>query len=225
MKEEFEYYNFFKTPNDLIDETKEGLRGNRGRSLAINLIFWLSKLCFFAGITLLIIAILNLNNYAFNLILFLILGFVFLLISILTYGPLKVSQCKHSINMVENTNPKFKDIGFGFKNKYFRNVFYGVSLVFVYLLNLILLIFPFVKKFINYQISGYILAENLEITAGEALKLSTKLSKGNFARYFKVFIKFIPEFLLCIPTILIYSLWLRPKYNATIYCYYKDIKD
>lgn len=225
MREEFEYYNFFKTPNILIEDAKEGIKGNRGKSLAINFIFWLSKLSFFAGLILLILAVANINNINFNLITFLILGFIFLLLSTLTYGPLKVSQCKHSINMVENTNPKFKDLAFGFKNKYFRNVFYGISLVFVYLFNLILLILPFVNKFINYQISGYILAENNDISVGEALRISTKLSKGHSIRFLKVFVKFIPEMLLCIPTILVYSLWLRPKYNATIYCYYKDIKE
>jgi len=224
MKDNIEIYNFFKTPKELKEIAKEGVKGNRGKSLAINLFFILSKLCFFSFITFLILILFNLNNYQFNLILFVILSVVTLLISMLTYGPLKVSQCKHSINMVENTNPKFKDIAFGFKNKYARNVGYGISLVFIYLFNIILLIFPFVKKYIHYQISGYILAEDLNIKSGEALKLATKYSKGHSKKYLSVFFSFIPRFLLCLPTAFIYSLWLRPKFNATIYCYYQDIK-
>lgn len=223
--EEILYYNFFKTPTKLKEEAKEGLKGHKGKSLAINLIFWLSKLCFFAGITLLIIGLVNLKNVNFNLILFLILSIVFLLISILTYGPLKVSQCHHSINLVENTNPKFSDIAYGFKNRYFRNVFYGVSIIFVYLFNFILLIVPFVTKYISYQISGYILAENLDKSISEALKESTKLSKGQKGKYAKLFASFIPDFILCLFSILVYSLFLRPKFNAAVYCYYRDIKE
>jgi len=224
MKEDMEIYDFFKTPKELNLLAKEGLRGNRGKSLGINLIFWLSKLCFFASIVFLILILINLNNYQFNLILFITLTLVTLLISLFSYGPLKISQCKHSMNMVENTNPKFKDIIFGFQNKYLRNVGYGISLIFIYFINLILLVVPFVNKYIHYQISGYILAENNDMKIGEALKLSTKLSKGHISKYLKLFFNFIPEFLLCVPTVFIYSLWLRPKFNAVVYCYYKDIK-
>lgn len=224
MENELEIYDFFKTPNILRKETKEGLKDNRRKSLGLNLIFWLVKLSFFATITFLFLILVNLNNYNFNLILFVALFIITLIISIFTYGPLKVSQCKHSINMIENTNPKFSDILFGFKNKYFRNVAYGISLFFIYLINLVLLIFPFAIKYIQYQISGYILAENLDLKLGEALKLSKNFSKGHYKKYLKLFLSFTKEFLLCLPTLYIYSLWLRPKFNAAVYCYYRDIK-
>lgn len=223
MKDDIKY-NFFKTPKDLKMLAKEGMKGNTDSCLAINFLFFLSKLCFFASLIFLILILINFNNYQFNLILFSILLLATLLISIFTYGPLKISCCYHSINMVENSNPKFSDISFGFKNKYFRNVGYGFSLVFVYLFNLILLIFPFINKYIHYQISGYILAEDINLSVGDALRLSTKFSKGHSNKYIKLVFSFIPEFLLCLPTAYIYSLWLRPKFNATIYCYYKDLK-
>lgn len=224
MREDVLNYNFFKKPADLKFMAKEGLRGNRGKSLAINLVFFLSKLCFYASLTFFIIILINLRNYDFNLILYAILAMSTLLITILTFGPLKISCCYHSINMVENTSPKFADIFFGFKNRYFRNVGYSFSLFFIYLLNLILLIVPFVNKYIHYQISGYILAEDINKSVGEALKLSTDFSKGHSKKFIKLFFSFFGEFLLCIPTAYIYSLWLRPKYSATVYCYYKDIK-
>lgn len=222
--EEIEIYDFFKTHKQLREMANEALKGNRGKSLALNLILWLSKLCFFASIVFLIIILLNFRNFEFNLILYIILFALSLLISIFTYGPLKVSQCKHSINMVNNTNPLFKDISYGFSNKYLRNVGYGITLVFIYLINIILLIVPFIGKYINYQISGFILAENDEIKVGEALKLSTLYSKGYKNKFFKLFFSFVPEFLLCLVTAFIYSLWLRPKFNSALCCYYYDIK-
>lgn len=224
MEENFELYNFFKTPKELKQQAKEGLKYNRGKSMFINLMFWFSKLCFFGFLTLLLVALFNLNNPLFNLSLFIILAIILMLISALTYGPLKISQCKHSINMVENTHPQASDIAYGFKKKYFRNVFYGISLVFLYLFNLIMLIFPFVSKYIHYQISGYILAENENFTVGEAFRESTKLSKGFNKKYLKVLLSFAGKFALCIISVYVFSLWIRPYFNATIYCYYKDIK-
>lgn len=220
-----EKYNFFKSTNELISQAKEGLIGNKGSSLVINLFYFLSKLFFFAGLTLTVFAIFNISNYAFNLTLFLSLGLGFLFVAILTYGPIKVSVCRNALNMINNTNPKAKDIWFGFRNKYFRNVWFGICLFFAYLFNLILLIFPFFFKYFSYQIAGFILAEDQEISAVKALKFATKMSKGYRKTYVKILFKFIPQMLLCLVTGYIFSLWLRPKFNATVGCYYLDIKN
>ena len=218
-------YDFFKTPNQLILEAKEGLIGNKGSSLVVNFIYFLSKIMFFVALSILIYTFVSFNSYALNKSLFLGLGLGFLFASMLTYGPLRVSVCKNAVNMVKNTNPKAKDVWFGFKNKYFRNVWFGICLFFVYLFSLILLVFPFVIKHISYQVAGFILAEDNEISAIKALKLSSKMTKGYRKTYIKIFFKFIPLMLLCIITAYIYSLWLRPKFNATTACYYLDIKD
>lgn len=222
MEKDYKLYDFFKTPDELSADAKEALKGNKKHSLAINFIFSLSKYSFFVGLVLLILLIINIRTY--DIVLFASLSIGFLLISLFTYGPLRVSVCKNAINMIKNTNPTFKDILFGFKNKYGRNVAYGISLFFTYLFNLILLIFPFVNKFISYQISGYILAEDLEISSGEAMRLSSKFSKGFTKNYLKIIVKLLPKMLLCIPTVYIYSLWLKPLYNTMMCSYYYDLK-
>lgn len=222
--EQFEIYDFFKKPKDLKEEAKEGLRGNRGKSLSINLFLLFSKLCFAASVVLLVLLAINFSNPEFNLILFVILSSVTLLVSILTFGPLKVSLSKHIINMVENTNPRFSDIGYGFKVRYFRNVFYGVSLFFLYIFNLILLIFPFVLRYIDYQSSSFILAEDEEMSISSAFKESKNLTKGSRKRFIKLFFSFFTEYLISIVTGYIYQLWLTPKYMTSVYCFYKDIK-
>lgn len=217
-------YNFFKTPEQLTEQAKEGLLGNKGSSLIVNFVYFLSKIMFFAGLSILIYAFVIFNSTALNKSLFFGLGLGFLFVSMLTYGPLRVGVCKNALNMVNNTNPKAKDVWYGFKNKYFRNVWFGICLFFVYLFSLILLVFPFVIKHVSYQVAGFILAEDNEISAIKALKLSSKMSKGYRKTYIKVFFKFVPQMLLCIITAYIYSLWLRPKFNAVVACYYLDIK-
>lgn len=223
MENRFGEYNFFKTNKVLLAETKEGLKGNRGSSLAINLIFWLVKLCFYAGLILLIVTLVNINNDKFNLMLGAILSGSFLLIAIFFYGPLRLSVCKNAINMVENTKPKFKDIGYGFKN-YGRSLSFGLALFFSYLLNLILLVFPFVFKYINSQFVGYILAENDEMKVGEAFKLSKDYLKGYKKHYISLVCSFILDFVLSILSVFIYALWVRPKFNSAVYCLYRDMK-
>lgn len=221
---EKEKYNFFKNPEELFLQSKEALIGNRGSSLVVNLLFFLSKLCFFAGISFLVVILINLNNLKFNLILFAGLFAGFLIISLLLYGPLRISVCKNSLNMINNTNPSSKDVWFGFKNRYFRNVWFGICCFFTYLFTFILLIFPFCLKYVSNQVAGYILAEDNEISAIKAMKLASKTSKGFRKTYVKIFLKSFPKMLLCLPTIYIYSLWARPEFNTVVGCYYLDIK-
>ncbi|MGN1207933.1 MAG: DUF975 family protein [Christensenellales bacterium] len=222
---EREKYNFFKTIQELVEESKEGLIGNKGSSLVVNLIYFLSKAVFFCSIGLLICALVNINNPAFNLQLFLVLGLCFLFVSVLTYGPLRVGVCKNSLNMINNTKPSAKDVLFGFKNKYFRHVWFGICLFFAYLFNLVLLIFPFFLRYFSFQVAGFVLAEDLQISATGALKQSSLISKGYRKTYIKIFLKFVPQMLLCLATLYIYSLWLRPKFNTTVCAYYLDIKN
>lgn len=222
---EKERYNFFKTDSDLIDETKEAIIGNKGSSLVVNLFYFLSKACFFVGLSLLIVLLVNLNNAKFPLTLYIILSGVFLFVSLLTYGPLKVSSCKNALNMIRNTKPSAKDLGYGFKNRYIRNVGYGICLFFSYIFNLILLIFPFFITYFSYQLSGYVLADDLEIGAIGALKQSRALIKGHKKFYLKLFFKYFPQMLLCLPTAYIYSLFLRPKFVTTVGCLYLDLLD
>ncbi|MBE5746423.1 MAG: DUF975 family protein [Clostridiales bacterium] len=221
MSDVFEYYNFFKTPTELMLEAKEGLNGNWKKSVTVNFVYELSKVSFWLGIILMI----NSLIFVFNLPLLLSFGILFVLISIFTYGPLKVSKCKHCINLVKNTNPQTSDLAFGFKNKYMRNVGYGISLFFIYLFTFILFIIPFINKFVHYQISGYILAEDLNLSVSEALKISTRLSKGNFSKYIKIFFRLFHHYLLSFVTGGIYYLWLAPRYSTIMYCYYKDLKE
>ena len=224
MEKHFGEYNFFKTSKILKAEAKEGIKGNRGSSLVINLFFWLIKLCFYAGITLLIVGIVNLNNVNTNSVTLLIIAGVLLLLTLFLYGPLRLSVCKNAINMVENTRPGIKDLSYGFKN-YGRSLSYGVTLFFTYLLNLILLVVPFVFKYIDSQFVGFILAENDEMKVSEAFKLSKNLTKGYRKHYVSLVWNFSVDFILSIISCYIYSLWVRPKFNCAVYCLYRDLKD
>lgn len=216
-------YNFFKTNKVLKEEAKEGIKGNKGSSLAINFIYFLVKLCFLAGITLLIVSLVNIRNDNFNFITGLIVAGSLLLVAFFFFGPLRLSVCKNAINMVENTKPSFKDIGYGFKN-YGRSLNFSLSLFFSYLLNLILLVVPFVFRYIDLQFAGFILAENDEIKVGDAFRLSKDYLKGYRKHYISLVWAYIVDFILSIISCYVYSLWVRPKFNCAVYCLYRDLK-
>lgn len=219
---DFIKYDFFKSKETLLEEAKEGLRGNKKSANLINFIFWISKLMYFAGLTFLILFLVKISNP--NTV-FLILSISFLFIALFTYGPLKISVARNAINMVEDHEPSFKDLGYGFKHSYFRNVGYGLSLFFTYLFFFILLIFPFVLKYLDYSVSAFILAKDDKISVGQALKHSSLISKGRRKTLVNIILGFFPKYLLCIITLYIYSIKLRPLYNATIYAYHRDINE
>lgn len=219
---DFIKYDFFKSKETLIEEAKEGLKGNTKSANLINFMFWISKLIFFAGLTFLILFLVKIANPNVT---FLILSVSFLFVALFTYGPLRISVARNAINMVEDTEPSMKDLGYGFKHKYFRNVGYGLSLFFTYLFFFVLLVFPFVLKYLDYSCSAFILAKDDNISVGQALKHSSLITKNRKTSLFNIIVGFFPKYLLCIITIYIYSIKFRPLFNATIYAFYRDINE
>lgn len=219
---DFIKYDFFKSKQTLVNEAKEGLKGNVKSANFINFVFWISKLIFFAGIGFLIAFLVTLKNQ--NNIYLLLTG-VFLFISLFTYGPLKISVARNALNMVEDSEPSKKDLSYGFKHKYFRNVGYGLTLFFRYIFFTILLVFPLFIKYLDYSVSAYILAKDDNISVSQALKQSTLITKGRKKTLVQIIFGFFPKYLLCIITLYIYSLYLRPLYNATVYAFYRDINE
>lgn len=225
MENELSVYDFYKSRKKLHEIAKEGLKENKGKSLSISLFLILSQLAFIGGVLLIVFSFLPSSKLSNSPVIWIIIGSILILVAMFTYGPLKISLCKISKNMVENSNPSFSDIKYGFKVHYGRNVFYGIRTFFVYLFGFILLVFPFILVFPRYQISGYILVENEDYTIKEATHLAKNYTKGNVGRYIALFFSFAKYWIFLVITAFIYDLWLRPKYYSVMYCYYKDIAE
>lgn len=87
----------------------------------------------------------------------------------------------------------------------------------------LLLIIPGIIKSYAYSMSGFILAENPEMTAKEAMQVSEKMMVGNKWRLFCLQISFIGWQFLCILSLGIGFLWLTPYMNAAIAAFYDEI--
>ncbi len=87
----------------------------------------------------------------------------------------------------------------------------------------LLFIIPGIIAVYRYAMTSYILAENPEMSAGEAISRSKEMMKGNKWRLFCLHLSFIGWSILCIFTLGIGTLWLTPYMEAATAAFYRDI--
>lgn len=87
----------------------------------------------------------------------------------------------------------------------------------------LLFIIPGIIAVYRYAMTSYILAENPEMSAGEAIDRSKELMKGNKWRLFCLQFSFIGWSILCAFTLGIGTLWLTPYMEAASAAFYRDI--
>jgi len=87
----------------------------------------------------------------------------------------------------------------------------------------LLLVIPGIMASYSYAMTKYILAEQPELTAQEALARSKELMYGNRWRLFCLQVSFIGWAILCIFTLAIGNLWLIPYMEAATAAFYREI--
>ena len=112
----------------------------------------------------------------------------------------------------------------GFRN--FINVFLVNLLIGIFtFLWTLLFIIPGIIKGLSYSMANFIMAENPNISASDAIKESKKLMDGNKLDYFMLSLSFIGWHLLDIFTLGILSIWLIPYIHATNAAFYEAVKN
>ena len=87
----------------------------------------------------------------------------------------------------------------------------------------LLFLIPGIIASYSYSMATYILAENPDMKAGEALRLSKEMMRGNKWRLFCLELSFIGWALLCGLTLGIGTLWLIPYQKAAITDFYREV--
>ena len=116
-----------------------------------------------------------------------------------------------------------------------ENLFDGFKLFFtsflVYLLKGIfialwscLFIIPGIVKSLSYSLAFYILRDNPDIEALEAITRSRKMMNGYKGKLFVLYLSFIGWGILCCLSFGIGFLWLLPYVNLSIANFYEDLK-
>jgi len=86
-----------------------------------------------------------------------------------------------------------------------------------------LFIIPGIVASYSYAMTGYILAEHPDLTASEAIARSKEMMSGNRFRLFCLQISFIGWGILCLFTLGIGNLWLRPYTQAATAAFYREV--
>lgn len=95
--------------------------------------------------------------------------------------------------------------------------------IFIFLWSLLLVI-PGIIKCFSYAMTPYILQDNPELSANEAIDRSRAMMKGHKFDLFYLYLSFIGWFFLCILTAGIGFLWLHPYVQAAEASFYEDLK-
>lgn len=87
-----------------------------------------------------------------------------------------------------------------------------------------LFIIPGIVKGFAYSMTPFILEEHPELSANEAIDRSVAMMKGHKFDLFYLMLSFIGWGLLCIPTLMIGTLWLTPYIYTSMAAFYEDVK-
>ena len=114
----------------------------------------------------------------------------------------------------------FRD-GFG---RWGRNAWGMFLMTFFTSLWSLLLVIPGLIKFYAYSLTPYILIDNPELSANQAINLSVKMMKGHKFDLFFLHLSFIGWIFLSIFTFGIGLLWLLPYMMTAQAAFYQDVK-
>ena len=88
----------------------------------------------------------------------------------------------------------------------------------------LLFIIPGIIKMFSYAMTPFILEENPDLTANEAIDRSRAMMKGHKFDLFWLLLSFIGWGILCALTLGIGTLWLTPYMQTSIASFYEDVK-
>ena len=136
-------------------------------------------------------------------------------------APISLGFCYFCLNFIKHEN-QMSDILLGFKK--FGKAFVAYLLMTIAIaIGFILLIIPGIILALMFSQVYYIMAENEDISAIEAIKESARIMKGNKFRLFVLGLSFIGWGIVGIITLGIGFIWITPYYNMTVANFYKDI--
>lgn len=149
-----------------------------------------------------------------------------LIIGLIVVGPLTVGLSYYLLDIVE-TNSKGDKIELlieGFKKSLATSIIANLlRMVFIFLW-LLLFIIPGIIKALAYSMLPYIIADNPEIEAMEALEKSQEMMRGNKLRLLGLYFSFIGWFILAALTFGIGFVFLAPYIQTTVANFYVDIR-
>lgn len=108
--------------------------------------------------------------------------------------------------------------------KYWHKVWSMLLMELFIILWSLLFIIPGIIKAFSYAMTPYIVEENPDLSANEAIDRSRAMMKGHKFDLFWLLLSFIGWGILCLFTFGIGFLWLAPYVNTSLAAFYEDVK-
>lgn len=146
------------------------------------------------------------------------------LLNLLLSGPLALGTVFFYMKIERREAPRIGIIFDGFK--FFKKSFiYHLITTMLILLWTLLLIVPGIVAALRYSMGYYIMADNPEMSAMEALRESSDLMKGNKMAYFSLILSFVGWFIVSLITLGLGFLYLIPYFRMTSLNFYRSITE
>lgn len=145
------------------------------------------------------------------------------LLSFILMGPITLGVAGYFLKLIRNDSPNIEDMFGGFK--YFVKTFVLNLLITIFtILWSLLLIIPGIIASLRYSMAYYIMIDNPQLSAFEALNQSKLMMVGFKFDLFRLWLSFLGWFILGIITLGIAFLWVNPYYETAKANFYQDLK-
>lgn len=135
---------------------------------------------------------------------------------------IEVGYARFNLDLFDRTEEKVESLFAYFGNWKTTAATRFLTTLYTFLWTLLFIIPGIIANY-SYAMTGFILAEHPEMTAGEAIERSKEMMDGNRFRLFCLQISFIGWTILCSFTFGIGNLWLRPYRHAATAAFYREI--
>lgn len=144
-------------------------------------------------------------------------------IQLIIGGPIMLGLYMFFISLIRGEKPSVSYVFNGFQ--YFVSSFLLYLLISVFtLLWSLLLIIPGYIAWFKYSQAFFIMNDNPNISAMEAIRQSKQMMDGHKSRLFMLYLSFIGWMLLCVVTAGIAMIWVGPYMYAALAAFYQDLK-
>ncbi len=152
------------------------------------------------------------------------IGLVFGIAYFLLGSIIEVGYAKFNLNLIDGGNVEITNLFSYFKHWKSTVLANLLRSLYIFLWSL-LCVFPGIIASYSYAMVPYIMAENPELTASEAIEMSKKMMDGNKMRLFCLELSFIGWSFLCLFTCGIGYLVLTPYIKAAVADFYREVSD
>lgn len=152
----------------------------------------------------------------------LLVTIVIAIVGLVLGSVVEVGYSRFNLDLVDGDSPSIGTLFSYLSNWKTTTVARLLQVVYILLWTLLFII-PGIMATYSYAMTSYILAEQPELSAGEAITLSKEMMKGNRWRLFCLHLSFIGWDILSALTLGIGNLWLTPYKQTATAAFYREV--